>query len=215
MRITSSSPKPWGLKPVARADLVDRLRRAQALGGEGSSDFDLNPQLRPKSEISLRPAAVLVTVMTHDETVLLTKRSSALKNHPGQVAFPGGKVDEGDDGLVDAALREAEEEVGLDRGSVEVIGPLGPHVTVTGFNATPILAVMREPFTPVPEAGEVAEVFFAPLAHVTDPSRFRIEGRRWAGVRREYYAVPWGPYYIWGATARMLRGLADRLERCG
>ncbi|MDJ1009473.1 MAG: CoA pyrophosphatase [Paracoccaceae bacterium] len=199
---------------MATGEIRDRLLRALAAQSDGSSDFDLNPGMGPPSGAVLRPAAVLVTVMARDETVLLTKRSSALKHHPGQVAFPGGKVDEGDAGLVDAALREAHEEVGLAPSSVEVLGTLAPHQTVTGFEVTPVLAVRDAPFDAVPEAGEVEEAFFVPLAHVTDPGRFRIEGRRWRGVTRRYYAVPWGPYYIWGATARMLRGLADRLARC-
>jgi hypothetical protein len=93
------------------------------------------------------------------------------------------------------------------------LGTLPPHETVTGFSATPVLAILHAPFAPVPEAGEVDEVFTVPLAHVTDPARFAIEGRLWRGERRHYYAVPWGPYYIWGATARMLRQLADAMRR--
>jgi len=200
---------------VTTAKLEARLSRALEVPAEASSDFDLNPGLGPPEGAALRPAGVLVAVMLASETLLLTKRSSALKHHPGQVAFPGGKVDPGDDGPVGAALREAEEEVGLPRERARVLGTLSPHRTVTGFEATPVLAVVDGAFEPVPEAGEVAEAFFVPFAHVADPARYRIESRIWRGVRRRYYAVPWGPYYTWGATARMLRGLADRLERCG
>jgi 8-oxo-dGTP pyrophosphatase MutT (NUDIX family) len=199
---------------VTGADLAGRLKQALEVPADASSDFDLNPGLALPPEARLRQAGVLVAVMEDKRTILLTKRSSALKHHPGQVAFPGGKVDPGDDGVIGAALREAEEEVGLPRERVEVLGTLSPHRTVTAFEATPVLAVVKGNFDPVPEEGEVAEAFFAPLDHVIDPARYRIEGRRWRGVRRRYYAVPWGPYYIWGATARMLRGLADRLARC-
>ena len=100
----------------------------------------------------------------------------------------------------------------LPAGTAEVLGHLPPHETVTGFHVRPVLAWLPQRFQPVPEAGEVEEVFSVPLAHACDPARFRIEGRLWQGQRRLYYAVPYGPYYIWGATARILRSLADRLE---
>jgi len=200
---------------VRKSDIGARLLRALEVRAENSSDFDLNPGLGPPRGAVFRPAAVLVAVMADAGKVLLTKRSSALRHHPGQVAFPGGKLDRGDDGVVDAALREAEEEVGLERSLVDVLGTLSPHLTVTGFEVTPVLALIRGSFSPRPEAGEVEEAFFVPFAHLTDPTRFRIESRLWRGVKRRYYAVPWGPYYTWGATARMLRGLADRLQRCG
>jgi 8-oxo-dGTP pyrophosphatase MutT (NUDIX family) len=156
---------------------------------------------------------VLIAVMAGETPrVLLTKRASGLKHHPGQIAFPGGKVDPTDDGPIGAALREAEEEVGLPRAAVEVLGTLPPHETVTGYVVTPVIGWIRDPFAPVPEAGEVAEAFSVPFAHVTDPERFTIQSRMWRGTRRRYYAVPWGPYYIWGATARMFRVLADRMR---
>ena len=161
----------------------------------------------------LRDAGVLVGIVAGERpSIVLTKRSSRLKPHPGQIAFPGGKVDPDDEGPVGAALREAEEEVGLPCDAVEVLGVLPPHETVTGFVVTPVLGWIRHDFTPVPEAGEVAEVFTAPFDHVTDASRFSVQSRRWRGNRRHYYTVPWGPYYIWGATARMLRVLADRMQ---
>ena len=183
------------------------------MDGPGSSDFDLNPDVTLPEGRRLRAAAVLIAVRDWDTqpTIILTKRSSRLKHHPGQIAFPGGKVDEGDDGPVTAALREAEEEVALPRGIVEVLGTLPPHETVTGYSVTPVLGLVRGAFDPVPEVGEVAEIFEVPLAHVGDPARFVVESRRWQGRRRHYYAVPWGPYYIWGATARILRGLAERM----
>lgn len=186
-----------------------RLRNALARPGGESSDFDLNPAIVLPPGRVLRPAAVLVAVW--EDRVILTKRASHLKHHPGQIAFPGGKLDEGDASLEAAALREAWEEIGLPPEVVEVLGRLPAHETVTGFTVTPILARLTAPFTPRPEAGEVEEVFTVPLSHVLNPARFSIEARRWRGEWRRYYAVPYGPYYIWGATARILRGLADRV----
>jgi 8-oxo-dGTP pyrophosphatase MutT (NUDIX family) len=187
-----------------------------ALGrtGRASSDFDLNPDVVLPADRRLRPAGVLVPFIERPSgvQVILTKRSSALKHHPGQIAFPGGKQDEGDRDVIAAALREAEEEIALNRSNVEVLGTLPAHETVTGFIVTPVLARVRTHFEPFAEPGEVAEVFEAPLAHVTDPARFVIQSRRWRGQRRHYFTVPYGPYYIWGATARILRALADRLD---
>lgn len=190
------------------------LSRALALPTGASSDFDLNPGLQLPPGRVLRAAGVLIAVRPGPlgAELILTKRSSRLKHHPGQIAFPGGKVDPGDDGPVGAALRESWEEVGLPQDRVTVLGTLPQHETVTGFLVTPVLGVISGEFTPVPEAGEVEEVFTVPLAYVTAPANFRIERRRWRGEWRRYYAVPYGPYYIWGATARILRGLADRLS---
>lgn len=195
-------------------ELRDRLHTALARSGGASSDFDLNPDVVLPEGRKLRDAGVLIGVQWLDGTaqVVLTKRSSRLKHHPGQIAFPGGKVDAGDADVVDAALREAEEEIGLPRARVHVLGALPSHETVTGFQVTPVLGWIDGPFDIRPEPGEVEEVFCAPLDHVINPSNFSVEGRRWRGTRRYYYTVPWGPYYIWGATARILRALADRMQ---
>ncbi len=194
-------------------DRFDRLRRV-ADRGTPSSDFDLNPDLHPKGR-SLRGAAVLIGVEERDTTLhlYLTKRASGLKHHPGQIAFPGGKIDAGDADAAAAALREAEEEIGLPRDSVEVLGTLAPHETVTGFSVTPVLGRVTRPFAPVPEAGEVDEVFTVPFDHIADPTNYIIESRFFRGVRRQFYTVPYGPFYIWGATARILRALADGLAK--
>ena len=191
------------------APVIDALARDSS----ASSDFDLNPDVVLPAGRKLRPAGVLIGLSVDQGApqVLLTKRSSALKHHPGQIAFPGGKQDEGDADVIAAALREAEEEVGLPRDDVEVLGTLPSHETVTSFVVTPVLARITAPFNPVPEPGEVDEIFQVPLSHVTDPARFSVQSRRWRGHRRSYYTVPFGPYYIWGATARILRGLAERM----
>lgn len=194
-------------------EAIDQIRLKLAGAGLPSSDYDLNPEIQLPEGRKLRQAAVLIPLIEQDDVwrVILTMRSSALKHHPGQIAFPGGKQDEGDADLIETALREAEEEIGLSRASVEVIGTLPAHETVTGFTVTPIVGVVRHPFVPSPEVGEVAEVFSVPLTFLAAPENFQIQSRRWRGQRRYYYTVPFGPYYIWGATARMLRAFADTL----
>ena len=195
-------------------DQLTRLRAALAQDNAASSDFDLNPSVVLPQDRVLRDAGVLVAVTPGRAglDLYLTKRSSALKHHPGQIAFPGGKKDDTDADVTAAALREAHEEIGLPKGAAQVLGHLPCHETVTGFQVTPVVALVPDAFAVKPEPGEVAEVFRVPLSHVTDLSRFSIQGRRWRGQTRHYYTVPWGPYYIWGATARILRGLAARLS---
>lgn len=187
-----------------------RLTQALLVAAGPSSDYDLNPEVAPP-EAPLRPAGVLAAFAAEDGRLLLTKRASGLRHHPGQIALPGGKVDPGDADAIAAALREAREEVGLDAAQVRVLGCLPAHRTVTGFSVTPVVAVIDGPFAPRPEAGEVEEAFTLPFSHVADPARYRVEQRRWRGGWRSYHAAPFGPYYLWGATARILLGLARRL----
>jgi len=188
---------------------ADRLLRALSRPAGESSDFDLNPEITLPPGRVLRPAAVLIAVW--GDRLILTKRSSHLKHHPGQIALPGGKLDATDASLEAAALRESQEEVGLNPAQVTLLGRLPTHETVTGFSITPILGLVRDVFHPIPEAGEVDEVFTVPMSHVLTPANYRIERRLWRGEWRRFYTVPYGPYYIWGATARILRGLAERM----
>ncbi len=203
------------MKPVT----LDLLRRSIRIDDvSASSDFDLNPEVRkflPPDRV-LRPAAVLIPIVERSAglTVLLTKRASHLKHHPGQIAFPGGKVDASDADPRAAALREAEEEIGLPRDQVETLGALPAHETVTSFTVTPFIGLIPSDFRATPEPGEVEEVFEVPLDFLADPQNMRVHGRIWKGQMRHYYAVPYGPYYIWGATARMVHGFADRIARC-
>jgi 8-oxo-dGTP pyrophosphatase MutT (NUDIX family) len=200
---------------VTGAEARARLEAAVRAEGAPSSDYDLNAHVALPEGRVLRPAAVLVAALEgrSGAEMLLTERASTLKHHPGQVAFPGGKHDLDDPSLVATALREAHEEVGLPPDAVEVLGLLPPHETVTGFLVTPVLAWVPAAFRPVAEPGEVAEVFTVPLAHLADPARYVVRSRRWRGQERRFFAVPYGPHYIWGATARMLRALADRMPR--
>ena len=193
------------------SDLIDKVRRALETPASPSSDFDLNTGIVLPEGRKLRPAAVLM-LLTPENRVILTKRAAQLKHHPGQIAFPGGKQDEADASLWACAVREAEEEIGLDAANVEQIGALPVHETVTSFVVSPQVALLTKPQAFTPNEGEVAEVFEVPLAHVLDPARFMVQGRMWQGAIRNFYTVPYGPYYIWGATARMLRGLADRVQ---
>ncbi len=196
---------------VRPANLSTLTAAVQSAPPRPSSDYDLNPDVVLPAGRKLKPAAVLIGVL--DETVILTKRASHLKHHPGQIAFPGGKVDAGDVDARSAALREAEEEIGLSPSNVEILGEMPCHETVTGYAVLPVLARIEREFTATPEAGEVAEVFRVPLDFLLRPDNFHIEKRRWRGVWRRYYTVPYGPYYIWGATARMLKALADQVAQ--
>ena len=161
-------------------------------------------------------ASVLVPLVLRQELmVLFTQRTDHLNDHPGQISFPGGRVEPGDADATATALREAEEEVGLPRSFVDVLGSLPEYTTGTGFVVTPVVALIRPGFTPRPDPFEVAEVFEVPLSFLMNPGNHRRHAVEFGGVRREFLSMPWqgdgphGPrrYFIWGATAAMLRNL--------
>ena len=204
-----AAPATSWAPPTGKA-LIARLQAALAAETAPSSDFDANPSLAP--DPPLRDAAVLAAFHEDDGRLFLTKRAATMRHHPGQIALPGGKVDPTDADATAAALREAHEEIGLDPHRVTLIGTLPPHLTVTRFRITPVVAVIRGPFTPIAEPGEVAEVFTLPFNHIANPANYRLEGRIWRGDWHAYRVAPYGPYYLWGATARILLGLAERLS---
>jgi 8-oxo-dGTP pyrophosphatase MutT (NUDIX family) len=160
-----------------------------------------------------RPAAVLIPLIDRPEgmMVLLTQRSAALKQHSGQIAFPGGKIDPTDDGPHGAALREAEEEIGLSRHSVTTLGFLGPYFSTTGFRITPVVALVDPRASLTANTGEVDEVFETPLAFLMNPANHQTHQREWQGKMRSYFAMPHGDRYIWGVTAGIIRMLWLRL----
>ncbi|HEY0440650.1 MAG TPA: CoA pyrophosphatase [Xanthobacteraceae bacterium] len=176
-------------------------------------DHSFDPSLKIIAEMRpIRPAAVLIPVVDHDEpTVLLTLRASALSTHAGQIAFPGGRIDPGDTSPLDAALREAEEEIGLDRRHVEPLGYLDLYLSGTGFRIMPAVARVKPGFTLTVNDAEVADTFEVPLAFVMGPENHQRHSREWRGIMRTYYAMPFGERYIWGVTAGILRNLYERL----
>lgn len=166
-------------------------------------------------DIALTPAAVLFPIVlrgTSGPTVLLTRRTEHLKDHPGQISFPGGRVEAGDHSPAHTALRETEEEIGLRSEAIEIIGYLPDYLTVTGFRVTPVVALVTPPFELNPDAEEVAEVFEVPLAFLMDVANHQTRSVFFRGRDRTYLAMPYQDYFIWGATAGMIASLANRLR---
>jgi 8-oxo-dGTP pyrophosphatase MutT (NUDIX family) len=175
-------------------------------------DYDLNPGSRPPPR-DLKPAAVLIPIVVRDEpTVLFTQRTAHLARHAGQVSFPGGSVEEGDTTLVETALRETHEETGITAGFVSVAGFLDAYETGTGFAILPVVGLLHEGFSLLPEPEEVAEIFEVPLAFLLDPKNRERDSRVWEGKRREFWVFNHGRHYIWGATAAILVNFADRMR---
>lgn len=193
--------------------LVERLRAALAaapatppvlLSGDAQ-------ELAARAEHEMTPAAVLVAVTDRAEPgVILTQRTETLRRHAGQVAFPGGRIDPGET-PIQAALREAEEEVALPREQATVVGAVDSYRTGTGFSITPVLAVVPPDLVLQPSEAEVASVFEVPLAFLLDPANQREASAEWLGRTRHYYEILWQDRRIWGATAAMIVNLSRRL----
>jgi 8-oxo-dGTP pyrophosphatase MutT (NUDIX family) len=189
--------------------LADRLRKALATApAEPPLEGDL-PELRTKAEFE---AAVLIAITDRTEPgVILTVRREHLRTHAGQIAFPGGRIDAGEDAIA-AALREAYEEVLLPHSAVEVVGAIEPYRTVTGYVVTPVLGVIPPDLALEPHEHEVSDWFEAPLGFVLDPANRRRVSALFAGQTRHYYEIMWSDRKIWGATAAMIINLSRRLQ---
>jgi 8-oxo-dGTP pyrophosphatase MutT (NUDIX family) len=182
----------------------------------GPSDWDLNPEFVDDLAVMAppRPAAVLVPIVLREPlSVLLTQRAHDMPSHPGQISFPGGKVEAGDATPVDCALREACEEIGLVREFIEPLGYLDSYRTGTGFQIDPVVALVRPGFRIRLDSREVVEAFEVPLPFLMDEANHRKDTRAWRGRQRHFYAVPYEGRYIWGATAGMLKNMQQRLFR--
>lgn len=175
-------------------------------------DHDLNPDLYDPQQ-ALTPAAVLVPLVERDSglTILLTRRTDHLYVHAGQISFPGGRVDPSDENAQAAALRETEEEIGLPRRYIRLVGRLDTYVTRTGYEVEPEVGLVAPPFPLELDSFEVAEAFEVPLSFILDPANLERHSRVYQGKERHFYAFPYGDYYIWGATAGMLVNLAEVL----
>ena len=186
---------------------------AVAAAARPRGDNDLNPGAPPRNG-PLLPAAVLVPMVQRPDGchVLFTRRTAHLSKHGGQISFPGGRLEPGDADAEACALRETEEEIGLPPSFVEIVGRLDTYVTVTSYSVTPVVGMVSPGFTLMPDAGEVAEVFEVPLEFLMDPQNHQRHGGMVNGVERHWYAIPFGDYYIWGATAGMLMNLYQRLN---
>jgi 8-oxo-dGTP pyrophosphatase MutT (NUDIX family) len=193
--------------------LADRLREALERGKERRPIL-LEGDVLEGAEGDLMPAAVLVAVVDRPApTVILTQRPETMRRHAGQISFPGGRIDPGDDGPVAAALREAEEEIALPRNRVQLVGMADVYRTVTGFEVTPVVGVVPPGLPLVPQPGEVAAMFEAPLDYLLDPRHQHVRTVQWQGRERCYYEIEWEHRRIWGATAAMIVNLSRRLER--
>lgn len=176
-------------------------------------DLDLDPQLWAKAGVSAtKPAAVLIAVVDRpDPAILFTHRTAHLPSHAGQISFPGGKIDATDTTPFAAALREANEEIGLDRSLVEPIGYLDLYLTMSGYRVLPAVARIEPGYRLTLNAEEVADAFEAPLSFLMDPANHKLETWAWRGVPRSYYAMAFGERYIWGITGGILRNLYERI----
>jgi 8-oxo-dGTP pyrophosphatase MutT (NUDIX family) len=194
-----------------RFEIPAGLTDASAVPPSGDQGTDRMLQIIAREQ-PIRPAAVLIPVLDHPQpTVLLTQRSAHLNDHAGQISFPGGKIDATDASPLDAALREAEEEIGLSREFVDPLGYLDLYGTSFGFRILPTVAKVRPGFKLRINRAEVDDVFEVPLAFLMNPANHQMHSKEFCGMERSYYAMPFAQHYIWGATAGILRVLYERI----
>lgn len=190
------------------------LREALELGRRQSPVLLLGDPRDPQvgEDQPITPAAVLVPIVDRPEpTVILTLRPDTLRQHAGQIAFPGGRIDPEDDGPVAASLREAHEEIRLPPHEVEIIGMADRYRTITGYEVTPVLGVIPPDLPLIPQPGEVAAIFETPLDYLLRPEHQKVRTVEWRGRERSYYEIIWNDRRIWGATAAMIVNLSRRL----
>ncbi|MBV7257079.1 CoA pyrophosphatase [Pacificimonas sp. WHA3] len=187
----------------------DEIRKRLAGYRPGSLDANLTADDYGQQLEGLKPASVLIPIIAHDDepTLLMTVRNARMKRHAGQVAFPGGRTDPGET-AVEAALREAEEEVALSRDAVEVIGELDEYATGTGYRITPIVGIISPGQRLLANEAEVSDIFELPLNRALDGQFHIADEAEWGGVMRQYYRVDWGPQNVWGATAGIIVNFA-------
>ena len=192
-------------RPLTRDDIIRRLAEMPPLEDLLTAD-DLEKQRAAASAPSLTPAAVLLLVVNHprEPTVVFTQRTAHLADHAGQISFPGGRAEEGDEGPAHTALREAQEEVGLDPAGIEILGELPDYHTSTGYRVRPVVGWTEPPIAFDPDPYEVADVFEVPLGFLLETANHRYECAFYKGRLRHYWAMPWRGRFIWGATAGML-----------
>ena len=194
-----------------RFDVPAGLVDASVVPPSGDPGTDRMLQIIAREQ-PIRPAAVLIPVVDHPQpTVLLTQRAAHLNDHAGQISFPGGKIDPTDASPLDAALREAEEEIGLSREFIDPIGYLDLYGTGFGFRILPTVARVRPGFDLRINHSEVDDAFEVPLAFLMDPQNHQVHSKEFRGMERSYYAMPFEERYIWGATAGILRVLYERI----
>ena len=212
---------PTGLRKSGR-DVLDDIRSSLQRGAgdpvmRDTGDHILNPDMGPYARWvgPPRDAAVLIPIIEHgsEPAVILTVRTAHLSSHAGQIAFPGGKIDEEDQGPVAAAIREAEEEIGLEPKAVRPIGELSPYMTGSGFRVVPVVADVSPDHRLTPNPHEVDDVFEVPLSFLMNPANHQRQSRKWEGRDRYFYAMPFGERYIWGVTAGIIRSLYETVYR--
>ena len=210
------------LGSVLASDFATLAARRLRPDPPGLNDATANPNgdhaLQPNSDfvpdLLPKPAAVLVPVVQRREpTVLLTARATNLRHHSGQIAFPGGRMDPEDASPLDTALREAEEEIGLERRFVTPIGYLDAYLTTTNYLIAPVVGLVTPNFSLTLNPFEVADAFEVPLHVILDPERHELHSREWKGSLRHYYAISFNERYIWGVTAGIIRNLYERLHQ--
>ena len=206
-----SEPKletlPRNVSPLTRDRLARWVASSAAIAASGDDRFadDGETLLMVPRDRPLKPASVLVLIVNHAvPTVVFTQRTTHLTDHAGQISFPGGRVEPGDINAAATALREAEEEMGIDQRGIEIIGELPHYTTGTGYRVTPVVGWSEASLTYQPDPSEVEEVFEVPAPFLLDPVNHRQESAMYKGRMRSYFAIPYGPRYIWGATAGML-----------